>query len=478
VTKEERWTMRQILQLTLMLCLAAMAGGCFPESLIVWNGDGSRALVLAAEKTYVTDADGSLSEFLDGHVSAAAWLGDGNRVLLAERREVGRWNDLEPLLDKERVGQIKIVSAMLRAAAMEAETLEEAGKMSEKMPADLLAPAVLHLRDHADQELRRKLGQQWDELEDVKVTVNVLTVRAATTDGDSKPVRIAVVLGDVRGLKVSPDGKHAIFVSPSAGSPHGALWAVTLQEGSEPIEVAKSSGPADWCADGLDVIYATGESFLLDERLTAITRRQVVGKNGDLGAFIASRSHATAVTHNHSLLRCMPDGRVVFSSRLADLPAPDDVLDWDRRWGLFALDSEGKLTRLWSSDEASVDDAFALSPDGRRFAVSAVGAGVGITVVELSSGKSWVAVEAGDIISLPAWRTPTSLSVVLPAGVKDGHPDKPTVALMDVETRKVRAISTDWPDTVLEGLLKRAPRTEAPTTTAPATQPAGSQPGS
>jgi hypothetical protein len=187
---------------------------------------------------------------------------------------------------------------------------------------------------------------------------------------------------------------------------------------------------------------------------------------------------AALVFDNMSAARCLADGRILFASADANLPAATAEMQKAESLFTFTPGDPAKVARVVPADTKTPlpeDILFDLSPDQKH--VSVAGGNGQVAVLTLADGQiTWVQKEEegkeNKLQMLPSWRKAGELCFIIPAAKGDpaakGAADvRNVVALWSAG--KITVISKAWPDAVLENLTF-APSQKKPTT-APATGP-------
>jgi Tol biopolymer transport system component len=263
------------------------------------------------------------------------------------------------------------------------------------------------------------------------------------------------------GVRVSPDGRKAAYVmkvGPEADE-DGKLCVLSLDSGATPRVVAERSAlHVDWSVDGRFVCYASTERTT--ERtlplLGAIARRAVCDEGGQvLAAFPDAEQLAGIAYHPKTRVRCLPDGRIVFTAFEITLPCTDrDVMDPS----LFSVDPgrQAVVTRLVprQSQQELADgiEVFDPSPDGRHICIPAGGGE--IMVLTLATGYVWTLHDESStdkLRTLPAWRSNNELCF----NYGDKEQSRLVLARLDwgEQTVSHKVLSGDWPIDVTEGFL-------------------------
>jgi hypothetical protein len=264
-----------------------------------------------------------------------------------------------------------------------------------------------------------------------------------------------------------------------AGGDHRLGVLATDGSGAPRVVAERVSVHADWTPDGRGVVYAYSALSPAAEgkpmRLGAIARRTVRGDDGALlESFEDAQDLAGVVFEDALKLRCLADGRVLFSSMDVRLPAT--AKEMPQRGTLFAvaLESPTRVTRMIPPDiESRVAPGvqlFEVSPDGAR--VSIPGDDGVCSIVTLASGELTqvqLAEDGDELRTVPTWRTNDELCLAVPPGSKHGSQERAEIVLWSPSA--VRTISKSWPESVARGFLekeKEKEEAESPGTATPA----------
>jgi hypothetical protein len=462
-----------------------VSAGCLPRQLVVWSPDGARAVVMDSNSTSLCDGDGKLARLDVGTAQAAAWTADSKRVLLAVQKSAAKWTDLAPVLD-EPTRQAVIAAAddlekaILASPAGEELTDKDAQEIAKKVfqGRNSLAPAAtVYLRDARPDVIRKRLGDKW---KDVQEKMSVTYTRLGLYDLDGMSLKPGpVILNSLKGvndLRLAPDAKAVAYVTGSDRTENSfTLWLAPVTPNAAPRELADRVAIfPDFSADSRHVAYI--QAALLSEGipLGRLARRQVVDADGTIPDELPEAANLAALVFDNLLAaRCLADGRIIFSSGDANLPAA--VAEMQKSKSLFAFNpaEPAKVTRVvpnTGQTRLPVGLLFDLSPDQKQ--VSVAGNDATVCVVTLADGQiTWVQQEGkedkeGRLRMLPSWRRAGELCFIIPAA--KGAPDaRNEVALWSAG--KTTVISKVWPDAVLENLTF-APSSKKPTT-APTTGP-------
>jgi len=448
--------------------LAVGLSGCLPER-IVWAPDGSRALVLANDRGYLTDAQGKLTEIAKGWKPPVAWAPDSRHVLIAGREEAESWlRYAEVLTPAERdfiVARADAFRAEIMAAKAEGMDLGPM-KSVKDLPNEMVLAIKMYLYHANPEGLKEKLGDKWNEFRDAHPPI--FLVRTADLSGGTAvagPVVLRTAAGQIVDMHPAPSGKvlactAAVITSKNSKVNTCRLLAVGIPgKADAPMTVAEGTGwYFDWSPDGRRLVYSSASrpEFLENVQLGAITSREICAENGTILAKLPGTKDIAAVVFDvFGRIQCLDDGRIVFASAGLSLPAAP--LDMPQRQSLFMADP-GRRATLARALPRSISDAFELSqfrvsPDGRRISLADGKGRVG--VMDLATGNVAVIVSEQwhDLRVIPTWRSANEVCLVVPPGSPLGSKERAEIVLWS-SPGKYRCISKTWPDDVIKGLLK------------------------
>ena len=469
--------------LTLIMGLGfVICAGCLPRQLVVWSPDGGQAVVMDSNSTSLCDGDGKLARLDIGTVQAAAWTADSKRVLLAVQKSAAKWAQLAAVLDDSTRQAVIATADDFEKAILATPAGEE---LTDKGTQDIakkvfenrgsLAPAAtVYLRDARPDAMRKRLGDKWKTMAELSVPYTQLGLY--DLDGMSLKPGLVILnsLEGINELRLAPAGRAVAFVTGSDRTESTfTLWLAQMTANAAPREIA--DGVAifpDFSANGQCVIYIQSAKSPEGKAapLGTLGIRQVADANGALLTELPEAEDLAALVFDNMLaVRCLADGRILFSSGDANLPAALAEMQKTKSLFTFNPGEPAKVTRVVpdkGENQLPEDLLFDLSPDRKH--VSVAGTNAKVCVVTPADGQiTWVQQEEGKLQMLPSWRRAGELCFIIPA-VKGAPNGRSEVALWSAG--KTTVISKAWPDAVMENLTF-AP-SQKPPATAPATGPA------
>lgn len=465
----------------IVAALALAVGGCVPQKLLVWSPDGKKAAVIGGDGLYLCDEAGRLSARLVAGGAAAAWLPDSARLVVEVVRERTGWRDVEPFLDgatRQRVAStadrfLREATATRGSLARVADRVRAAGADDGSGFDDEMA-TLLYLREHHAPRLRERFGQEWTALEEVPLATSTIQMFDVSA-GRAKPGPVlAASFTRIDDLRLSPDGSVLAYVTDDIGSAGTCRIFVVPLDGSHPATLVAdlTARYPDWSADGRFLVYARAnaprEGPQDTLRLGSLRRLRLADDSGRLLAELpADREKSAArpadapraepaaevlagfVFSVWTKVRCLGDGRIVFSGAEVTLPATAE--DMPTHLALFAVEPGRRATvarlvpRRAEGEIAEIVHHFELSPDQTRVAIPGIGGR--LTVLSLSTGAVVeVRPRRGDtaLRMVPTWRNDRELSfaVANEGALQERRPGEFCVW----SAGAARTLSSDWPD--------------------------------
>lgn len=453
------------------MALALILSGCLPEERIWWSPDGQQALVLVEGSLHLVKPGGELGAPLMGgakiktttSMAGLSWLRDGSGFVLCRKLKIATWKEAARLVPASEAKKIELLALAvptwlagaqkLASKPSEAESLltsTVAGNEDDFLLAllcayrsqkEAVAKSILKLPGGAD--LLKKLNG-----ENSQFTVNEICVVHFTGDGNSAaPHPLARSLHAMALPQVSPAQSVVAWLQMNGTNQIPSLEVSSL-DGSEHATVCESAKATfDWLPDGRSIIFATPVNGQSDS-LAKIQKVAVVAESGGL-VKAASEELGLALLLDPPRLQALPDGRILFSSQPATLPAAGPGFAPQ----LFILSADGKtVTGVATAPGALPAELsyFTASPDGKLAAVVESGNDA-VTVVDLATGATEVvSPESPDwqCRTMPAWKAPGELTF---ASLHNGTPQW----MLWSKASGLSLLSEQWPAKSTDDWLKK-----------------------
>ena len=464
----------------LVLCLA-MLSGCLPQELVVWSPNGQTAAVLNGDALFLCDGDGKLSsEPRVEKVGTVAWMPDSARLVVVRQEPVSTWEQAKPLLSDAQQA-----AAVAQGEAFMKELLAHQGDISEFQPkVSISTVGLVYVRESYREKLIERVGQEkFDELAVMEAGVWQLQLFDVAGDTLKAGRVLASELSGMAAIRVSPDGKLVAYTAelPAESQSSLALFIIATESDAAPRLVAETVLKSmDFTADGQQLVYARAIAArkLGDDTPPALGElaRSSLYSEGALAEEFAKETLATVLFNEEARVRCLKDGRILFSAAEVQLPALADKFSAESGLYMLTGGAEPTLKCILAPKERQgakpLADVFQVSPDETRVAILYDKGQVGL--LPLDGGPMHMILEKTfgerDTLMVPYWRSQVELCMLVPPGSPSGSAERAEVVLWSPE--KARCISRDWTDVAFLQGNEQAATAPAEAETQPATQPA------
>lgn len=443
-----------------------LLAGCLPEERIVWSPDGRRAAVASTKGLYLIDPDGRvLDSFESPRPTRCGWFPDGHRIAVVHYAEARNWSDVADTLTEDQQKRARGESKALEGRIMAHEGSWDDFDLD---PHDELTPGLeigtlLYLRDHAPDAVKKKVGENWEDLEKLTAPISILQVFDASDDRFTQGPVLARCMEDLRSPRVSPNGRNVAVLRSDAVTEDApaSLYVVPASGGALRLVARNVSFDYAWSPDSTSLALirsasagAGGDTIHLGS-LTTVT---IADSDGTLLDKWTRELDRAGLLFDPALgVHWLRDGRLLFSSVEVHLPATSR--DMPQQWSLFVLDPRmpAGIARAVARDlESSLDPQlplFKVSPDETRVALP--GPKGRLYLYEFASGGSTEIVGVDDLEGktrcLPSWRNPSELTLVRPRQEEGRVLKEGEVVIW--KDGKARVISRSWPDAIKRGWL-------------------------
>lgn len=431
------------LSLVAVVALCLQTTGCVSRR-IAWSPDGAHAAIFAGDGLHLCGADGALSEVVLPGEGLAQWFPDSHRLAVVSDVENQSWKDLDKVLapeERERVVEgAKALLDQFKAGRNLADALSALAGLRDNEK----AAAVVYLAQN--EGTKEQAGADWDELR--QKTASIVQIRIGRLEEGKLALGPPLVnsLRSIADIRIAPTGAAIAFTSEGDKKDEGRLLVVPVDGSAPPQLVAKNTAyGSDWSADGHALVYIRDVNEAIGDDqigLASLTRRSILNTAGKIEIQTKADDLAGLLFDVNNQVRCLSDGRIVFSS--ADLHLPCTALDMPQKPQLFALDPERQtaviplIPRSAQESLPAKPEFYETSPDGKRVAILADKGAV--VVLTLATGALDIVQAAGsdDSVSAPAWRSAGELCFI---ATTKGQPAQ--VALWSNGTTRV--LSANWP---------------------------------
>ncbi len=453
----KRWWM-----LVVSAGVVCAALGCVPRK-VFWSPDGQHGAVVGEDTNlYLCNPAGNLSKPIVSGVGQVAWFPDSKRFIATRNEQAATWEQAQVVFSEERKKAL-----LAKADQLRAEILAYDGKWDDFKPTtgQGLTPGefvalALYVRDHRNQGLAEKLGDEWAKTKEMKAELCRLQVYEVS-DGAATAGKTLCLLPDaVSDIRISPTGTAVALTTPvpsDASFPLSRLQLLSTQAEERPLVVAEQvCASSDFSPDGKYLYYGTTKAPLRSDKddftLGTLTRRRVADDAGNLMAAPSEPEDLVGLMFWSTMkVRCLRDGRVLFTS--CEVSLPTTAAEMPKQVSLFAVDPSRQptVTRVLPREVGAGLDGlgtgdFEVSPDDKRVVVTV--SLKGVAVLTLATGKVETVVSAENaqnLPNMPVWRTADELAIAVPPKNQWGSPERSELVLYSLDG-KTRCISRQWPE--------------------------------
>ena len=451
---------------TFLLCVSALLciTSCYPKR-IVWTPDGQRAVICSDHGLFFADAQGTLSTKMHDNVVRAQWFPDSQHLAVVKDLYALTWNEVEARFPaKLREDVLRYARALCHVAdktqwQAEMDQLLNQHTISENE----LRGIKLYIRDNTPKGFPTELIDAWQD----ECDFHCYSLRIGRWQENTFSIKKTVFSSpqSIRDIRVSPKGRTLAFTTiytlKEDDEDHAihSLWVGDTEADKVVLLDTNVSLYPDWDAQGTSLVYIRSlDNIRSDSAIGTLLMSRVCDEHGALLADLQSPPVPLAglVSNGHAKVRCLSDGRIIFSSMEMSLPfVQKDVpgfsqffmLDTRRQATITRLIPRSVLAQVQGYDlsffELSPDESILTFPDGDgRVAALSLATGDFVVLQDADLNK---------LSAVPVWRYPADLCYVdkpaseLPA--KNAHNE---VVLRQVTQANglgnPRSISQNWPD--------------------------------
>lgn len=443
------------------LILAALLGllfsGCFPEKKVFWSPDGQTAALIVNETLYFCDGEGKLSTPFMSNVVTAAWLANSQDLIVEYKMPAKTWIELTncvgPAIAKEVADAAKRLLPSLQKGAKAQDLLKDFNSEYH----DWYPEAIrLYLRDCCQDQLENlSPTEEMDLQKEQQADVEVIQRFKYSSGQFAAGQEFSRSLNPALELRPSPQGKLLAYATPAG-------LFVTPEEGGVPPRLVETNSIAwffDWTADGKSLVYIKSGQAKNKSDLTlgVLARRQICNDEGNFEPAAECEDLAGVLFDEFGKVRCLKDGRILFTSMPLQLPAT--VMEMPQREQLYALDPVRYHSAIRLIPNAAEDQmpkrmsTFEISPNGKS--ISALLDNGGVAVFHLDTG----AVDTvqsdrsnGKCQLLPTWKSNDELCFGSIAD--EGKTNQMRMVELALwQNGKERLLSSQWPAHIIAKLF-------------------------
>ncbi len=461
---------RAIINTTIVVAACMLLFGCHPKR-INWTPNGQWAACCNHVGLFFVNGQGKISKKMCEHVSRVEWFPDGKRLAIEQFAELTSWQQVENTISSEyQEKYVQVAEGLLSVKDIQ-DWDEKTKKITDLdvLSKDELKAVQLYLRDAASSGFPREVIKSWGTY----IEFRYHFLRIGTWDGRNFSIG-EPLWGSPEGIwdmRVSAKGRVVAFTSAFAGDIEegtvSSLWVVDIETQKVELLDKNTALYPDWDASGTTLFYVRSmgkESS--DSPLGTMLKRRLCDKDGRLlSDFPELESLAGLVASEYTRIRCLSDGRIIFSSMEITLPViGKDIPELKQ---LFVLDPQHQSTiarlipRSTQNQTLGYNfDCFEISPDETQISIPDDDGRV--ATLRIATGDFTVLQAQGTegIRTVPVWRYPNELCYVdeIEGGLTGDKKRKQMVlrqVASDDTLSQPRVISESWPEEARKLILDK-----------------------
>lgn len=459
-----------------ILCAAGILCviGCYPKH-IVWTPDGQQAAIWNDQGLFFCDAQGGLSSMKMAGVCGVEWAPDGRHLAIVKDIYAQQWKEVEAKIPRELREDLVRYAKTLFDVKDQAQWEEGTQLLLEqhKISKNEIQGVKLYIRDNRPRGFPVKLIESWQN--ECDFHCYSLQVGQWNNDKFSLGKTLYASAQRIYEHRFSSNGRMLAFTTayPKFDDDEAeedrnihSLWVADTESGQVALVDTNVALFPDWDAAGTSLVYVRSMDRIKSAyALGTLLQAEVCDENGALiGKPSPPKALAGLIANEHTKLRCLSDGRIIFSSMEMtlpfvekDMPNPPQffVLDAKRQATISHLIPRGVLPHMYDYNISF----FEVSPDETKLAFPDNDGRVGVLSIATGEFKVLQETNLEGVCTVPVWRTPRDLCyaagpvkglfskgpfnrVVLHGCQEDGTWDDP------------RCISKDWSTTAKTGWLE------------------------
>ncbi len=464
---------KSILLLSVIACLCVM--GCYPKH-IVWSPDGQRAAIWNNQGLFFCDARGTLSAKMANGVVGAEWSPDGKHLAIVRDIYALHWKEVEKnfprTVREDLVRYAKTMFDVKHAAQWQekARSLIERHKISRNE----IQGIKLYIRDNRPRGFPAKLIDTWQN----ECDFHCYALQIGVGKGKKFSIQKTVYSSAQRIYEHRFSNKGRVLAFTTAYPKYDddeaeenanihSLWAADIETGHVVLIDTNVALYPDWDAAGTSLVYIRSMDAIKSAYgLGTLLQSEICDANGILlnKTSLTPAAMAGLIANEHTKVRCLSDGRIIFSSMEVTFPFVGEGVPGAHQFFMLDLHPQASITRLIprgilpQTHDYNIS-FFEVSPDETKLSFPDNDGRVG--VLSIAAGEFQVLQEANleGVSTVPVWRFPSDLCYV--GGAAKRLFSKGTFnqvflqkCTQDDMWNAPRPISRTWPTTAKTGWLE------------------------
>lgn len=460
---------KSIIFTTILVAACLLLFGCHPK-IINWSPNGQWAAYCNDVGLFFSNGQGKISKKMCEHVYRAQWFPDGKRLAIEQFAKLTSWQQVQNTISREyQEKYVQYAKGLL--SVKDIQDWDEKTTMIKDLNllhGDELDAVQLYIRDVASSGFPKEVIESWGSY----IEFGYHFLRIGTWDGKNFSIgeRLWGSPERIWDMRVSAKGRVVAFTSAFPGDfdagAVSSLWVVDIETQKVELLDKNTSLYPDWDASGTTLFYVRSMGKeRSDSPLGTMLKRRLCDKEGRLlSDFAEVESLAGLVAGEFTKIRCLSDGRIIFSSMEVTLPViGKDVPELKQ---LFVLDPQRQSTigRLIPRSTQNQTygynlDFFEISPDETQISIPDDDGRV--AALRISTGDFTVLQAQGTeaIRTVPVWRYPNELCYIDEikgglTGVKKHKQIMLRQVASDGTWSQPRVISKSWPKEARKVILE------------------------
>lgn len=442
-----KFTQQILLMLFCVLGLAACDNGYMS-----WSPDGSKLAFVGKDGLRFAEPDGKLSAPV-GKAEILVWLPDSKHVLVADSIALKTWAEVKQYLtDKQEAEVIDLAHYLEHQLELLGYDALDKDKRLEDTPVYMSSAAFGYLKDQDETRLKKLLGPKAaSETATWSLDIHRICLRNAEANAECKELwRGFSELSDAR---VSPDGKFVCLVQAKANSPLFELNLMSLDSASSlsRLAVNAATGHPDWSPDSRQIFFMEAIAPNKEgKKLCALSSQEVRSGTGALNLSDKPRNLLYAVADKNSDIRCLRDGRILFSAYSVEFPATEKELNGMANIFAFKQGDQFAKKLISTADAAQEQSSIRMQVNADQTKLI-IDAGETVHILDIATGNI-DQLQAKPVLN-PCWRNADEICFVKAVKDKSADHHDAEITLHSLSTGKDLSISENWPASAVDEIL-------------------------
>lgn len=416
---------------------------------LAWSPDGNTLAFNGHDGLRFSDQFGKLSPVVS-KADRVVWLPDSKSILTAGTRDVATWQEaLRYLTESNQKDAIDLAQYIKREAEIRGtEAMQEDARIKESPPY-LVQAALLYLEDKDGPYIRKLLKVKSGPV----CTLGVKTISLQRSSVGAGAEEVWHGFGDTYDARISPDGKYAFFIQEQDKKTSSyKIQLISLESRTAPNTVIETAAQhAAWSPDSRSIYFMEALAGREGNKLGSLSSVAVRGEDGAILSTLPVPVKLVYLSMDTACdIRCLKDGRVLFSASDLQLPATDKELTALKNVYSFKPGDQfpRRLMSLSEYQNHRSLEPILVNPDETK---AILGKSESLPILTLATG----AIEElnTDPGVQPGWRNSDEVCFAKPGKEKQANHHDSEVVLHSMSSGKDRILSENWPESAVDEIL-------------------------